>query len=71
MTDDQLPYINEIPEEYKSRGAEGTIYLSEFGVIHLCTIVEQRHPEKAALAANLRRSTSAQCQQMRQQAPPS
>ena len=68
MTDDQLPYINEIPDEHKRRGEDGRILLTELGVIHLCTIVEQRHPEKAALAANLRRSLSAWCQQLRQQA---
>ncbi len=66
MTNDQLPYMNEVPEEHKRREGD-RVFLTELGVIHLCTIVEQRHPEKAALAANLRRSVSARCQQLRTQ----
>lgn len=61
------PYIHEIPAEHKRRTETGELALTELGVIHLCTLVEQRHPEKAALAANFRRSVSAHCQRLRDQ----
>jgi hypothetical protein len=62
--DDSLPYMDLIPEEHKIR-KNGKILLSELGVIHRCTIVEQRHPEKAEKARQLRRFISAQCQKLR------
>jgi hypothetical protein len=62
--DDSLPYMDLIPEEHKIR-KNGKILLNELGVIHLCTIVEQRHPEKAANARRLRLSVSAHCQKLR------
>ena len=64
MTDDQLPYMDEIPEEHKLT-KDGRIHLTEIGIIHLCTIVEQRHPERAARARHLRLSISEYCQQLR------
>ena len=67
MTGDQIPYLNEIPAEHVKRGDDGEILLTELGVIHLCTLVEQRHPEKAALAADFRRAMSAHCQKLRGQ----
>jgi hypothetical protein len=64
MEDDQLPYMDLIPEEHKIR-KDGRIHLTELGVIHLCTIVEQKHPEKAEKARHLRLSVSAHCQKLR------
>ena len=67
MTEGQIPYLNEIPVEHVKRAPDGEILLTELGVIHLCTLVEQRHPEKAALAADFRRAMSAHCQKLRGQ----
>lgn len=64
MQDDALPYMDLIPEEHKIR-RDGRIHLTEMGVIHLCTIVEERHPGNAERARHLRLSVSAHCQQLR------